>query len=354
MVDCHVHIWKADDAVNLNSIRERIGAERMNAVSIIYREHVNDNPACYAVKALYPDKFYVFPGLDHSTHLSGGKLVTPPLAEQVDRMIEAGADGIKLLETKTAERKMVGIPADSDYYADMFARVEEAGLPAVWHVADPEEFWDPELTPKWAKEQGWGYDDTFCTKEQLYTETENVLARHPRLKIIFAHFYFLSADLPRAAALLDRYEDVYLDLAPGVEMLYNMSKNTDEARKFFIKYSDRILFGTDITGDQPLEEAEHRARLITRWLETEDEYRVSPGADFLLGPPEDGIIRGIKLPEDVLAKIYLTNFERLVEPKPRKLDKKIAIEECERIAKEAEALGGDGARAITAADMIRG
>ena len=35
-------------------------------------------------------------------------------------------------------------------------------------------------------------------------------------------------------------------------------------------------------------------------------------ADFLLGPPEDGVIRGMSLPEDVLAKVYYQNAARLM------------------------------------------
>lgn len=64
------------------------------------------------------------------------------------------------------------------------------------------------------------------------------------------------------------------------------------------------------------------------------------GADFLLGPPEDGIMRGLELPANVLEKIYHLNFERLTGPKPRLLDCNLAAEECKRLANEISFING--------------
>lgn len=341
MIDSHVHLRWSGDIENLDKLRESVDAERMSIASVADRRDVNDNPALYAAKAAFPDRFYVFPALDHTSYFSSGAIATPSLVEQIDRMIEVGADGLKLIESKPTHRKMVDIPIDGEHYEGMFSQVEEAGLPILWHVADPEEFWHPELTPGWASAKGWGYDSTWPPKEGFYAEVSAVLKRHPRLRVIFAHFYFLSSDLPRAAALLDEYEGVHLDLAPGIEMLYNLSKNSDRARDFFTKHSERIVFGTDIEAGHTIEQAQIRSGIVKRWLESDDEYRLPEGADYTLGPPEDGFIRGMKLPEDALASIYSTNFERLAGPKPRSLNTEIAINECKRIATEIEMLGSD-------------
>lgn len=348
LVDCHVHLWNLDTVPNLNQICDHIGIDRMNIVCTISPRQINANPPAFAAKRHFPERFYVFAGLDHSAYFSGGKIAAPSLAEQVDRLIALGADGIKMLEAKPTSRKELPIPVDGPYFADYFARVQEVGLPLLWHVVDPEEFWDPEKTPGWAKQRGWGYDDTFIGKEALYAEVENVLTRYPRLKVIFAHFYFLSADLPRAAALFDRFPGVHFDLAPGVEMLYNMSRDPAATREFFIKYADRIVFGTDIASEQSPEEAALRCGIVTRWLTTDDEYRVPAGADFLLGPPEDGIMRGLDLPEDVLARILHGTFERIAGAAPRPMNAALAADECERLARGVEALTGEPAEETVA------
>ncbi|MCX7597956.1 MAG: amidohydrolase, partial [Armatimonadetes bacterium] len=199
------------------------------------------------------------------------------------------------------------------------------------------------------KKHDWGYGPEDVTKEQLYAEVDEVLRRHPRLKVIFAHFYFLSADLPRAARFLEEHPTVHFDLAPGIEMLYNISRDPEAGREFFIRYADRIVFGTDIWSGLTPAQAAARAGIIFRWLESDEEFRVPADADELLGPPEDGIIRGMALPDDVLARIYRDNMASLAGAEPRPLDVGAAIAECERLAAIAEAMSGRPAKEMEAA-----
>ena len=352
MIDSHVHLRNQKDIENLEAIRRHIGFERMNIVCLFSREGVNNNPPAFAAKNRHPESFYFFGGLDHSAHFSGGKIKTPSLPEQVDRLMAIGADGIKMLENKPTHRRILDIPVDGPYFEEHFAHLEATGIPVVWHVCDPEEFWNPETTPSWAKSRGWGYDETFTPKEQLYAEVENVLKRHPRLRIIFAHFLFLSADLPRAASWLERFPNISLDLSPGIEFLYNLSKDVPATREFFIKHADRIVFGTDISSNHTLDEAAIRSGIVTRWLETDDERRIPCGADFVLGPPEDGVMRGLSLPKDALEKICRSNFVRLAGSKPKALNRDLAIAECERIIGEIKVLGGDTSEAVQSMEML--
>ncbi|MCL5103617.1 MAG: amidohydrolase [Armatimonadetes bacterium] len=337
VIDCHVHLRDAETVGNLETVREHCGIDRMSIVCQFGWDEVNDNPPGFVAKASHPERYYVFAGLDHSQYFSSGQIGEIGLASQVDRLIALGADGVKLIETKPTCRKYMRLTADSDYFDGFFARIEETGLPLLWHVADPEEFWDPNLTPEWAKKRGWGYDETFVAKEALYSEVDHILARYPRLNVIFAHFFFLSEDLDRASALFEKYTGVHFDLAPGVEMLYNMSRDPERTREFFERHCRRILFGTDIFSTYLPEIARHRQGIVRRFLETDDEYHVPDGADFLLGPPEDGVFQGLALSDGVLDAIYRGNFERLAGKRPKTLDLGLAIEECDRIACEQAA-----------------
>ena len=357
IIDCHVHLSTLDGISNLRSICDHLGFERMNIVCTISREDVNANPAAFVAKAEFPERFFLFAGLDHSSFLVPDKVEPLPLSKQVDRLMAIGVDGIKMIEGKPTTRKWLDIPLDSEYFEGFFARLEETGLPLLWHVADPEEFWDPGKAPSWARERGWTYDESFVGKEQLYAEVENVLYRHPNLRIVFAHFFFLSADLPRLSDLFERFKGVHVDLAPGIELLYNMSREVERARDFLIKYSDRILFGTDISSEGTVEEAKVRSGIVRRWLETGDEYRIPEGADPLLGPPEDGVMRGLALPAEVLANIYHENFVRLIGGRPKELNIELAAEECDRIAREVGILKGvspENTLAMAAAVRLRG
>jgi hypothetical protein len=148
---------------------------------------------------------------------------------------------------------------------------------------------------------------------------------------------------------------VCLDLAPGIEMLYNISRDVEAGREFFTDYADRIVFGTDLASRLNLEEAGIRAGIVFRWLETADTFRVPDEADFLLGPPEDGIVHGMALPTDALSKIYTGNFTRIVGAAPRELSVSAARDLCRRIATVAETISGTQAGATEAgrvADML--
>jgi hypothetical protein len=337
------------DEASMLAILEATGIEKMALVAIQNPQAGAGLPQALYMKARHPKTFYVFAGLNHAGRLSGERLTVPGLVEQVESFARMGCDGIKMIEGKPTSRQRLDVPVTDPYYAEYWARVEELGTPIVWHVNDPEEFWDPARLPRWAKERDWGYGPEDVQKEQLYAEVDEVLTTYPGLKITFAHFYFLSADLPRAARFLDEHPTVRFDLAPGVEMLYNLSRNPDASRAFFTEHADRIVFGTDLSSGQTVQEGHIRAGLVYRWLESEDVFRVPMEADFLLGAPDDGVIRGMSLPEDELAKIYGGNFSGLVGPEPRALDVDLAVEECQRLADIAAALSNKPALETEAA-----
>jgi predicted TIM-barrel fold metal-dependent hydrolase len=83
------------------------------------------------------------------------------------------------------------------------------------------------------------------------------------------------------------------------------------ARRFFLKYADRILFGTD---RYPGRTAQPRHRLYYRFLETDDEY--FKYYDHPFPPAGDWRIYGLFLPDDVLRKVYHENADRIFGPMP--------------------------------------
>jgi predicted TIM-barrel fold metal-dependent hydrolase len=196
-------------------------------------------------------------------------------------------------------------------------------VPVLCHVADPEEFWDVNAAPSWAREQGWTYDDSHPSKRELYDDLGAVLGRHPEMSIVVAHVGFLSADIDAAAAFFGRYAHAALDLAPGIELLWNMSAARDRWREFFIEHQDRILFGTDIAPWQSVTEALARIWVVRTFLESDGEFVTPPEADRLM-TRYDRPFRGLGLPDEVLAKVYAGNFQRVFGRTPRPIDARIA------------------------------
>lgn len=239
----------------------------------------------------------------------------------------------------------MGLPRfDGPEYQAFFARMESLGFPLLFHVGDADRFWSDDLAPTGA---GPGsrfhgrYDHSYPTKEELYAELSHVLESCPELKVIFAHFYFLSADLPRVAALMDAFPNVHVDLSPGSGMYVNFSGHPEVAREFFLAHQDRILYGTD-TGTSALGREDGPKRMaemdkywyMRTFLEAEGEFRAPP--TFRQGQVA---LTGIGLPEEALDNIYHRNFRRLVGDSPAPIGVPAVYEECQRLAALLEGMG---------------
>jgi predicted TIM-barrel fold metal-dependent hydrolase len=349
VTDGHIHFPHYRLAGDLLSVLREGRIARANLVATPDLQSINQNPAVLYFKACHPDCTYICGALDYAQALAGTLPPAKALAAQVERLAEIGFDGLKMVEGKPVVRRMVPFPFDGPEMAGLWAALEERDMPLVFHVADPEEFWDPALCPDWARAQGWFYGDgSYPSKEGLYAEVERVLARHPRLKVAFAHFYFLSANLPRAAAFLDAHPNVCLDLTPGIEMYVNFSRDPDAARTFFLKYQDRLIYGTDIGAEAFFEsDSPHldmgdslgRTWIVRRFLEGEGEFAAPPELGHGLGM-DCGLLRGIALPKEVLEKVYHTNFARQFGAAPAPLDRQAALAELERMAATLDGWAG--------------
>ncbi|MFQ6095287.1 MAG: amidohydrolase family protein, partial [Candidatus Bathyarchaeia archaeon] len=330
VIDCHVHFGSFGPGgfqVTGDEL-ERLGESMVRVIvgGRVSRVYLTARDAGLYLKAKYPGLFYAggfapwsgetdaLPNVDWTSYISS--------------LVEVGFDGIGEMGSKPVPRRRHK-PLDGDYYRGFWEACESFGFPVLCHVADPEEFWDEELAPDWAKEQGWVYYlEDYPLKEELYHEMENVLDRHPDLKVVLCHFYFISGDLEGAEDFLNRYGNANFDLTLGIELMYNISRRRDEWRDFFIRHQDRILFGTDIATWQKVQESIDRIWLIRNFLESDEEFYTPPTADKLLTRYREPFV-GLNLPESALRKVYAENFQRLWGKEPKKIDINKAIKLCQ-------------------------
>ena len=237
----------------------------------------------------------------------------PGLLAQLEELMDAGFDGLKMIEGKPTNRRNDPTSAlDHPRYNGVGELLQKTGWHVINHVNDPEEFWDPKLVPTWSSSSSsGGYWDTerFLPKEQHYEENERWLARYPNMNISYAHAYFLSNFPDRMEAFFERFPKVSIDLTPGVEMFEGFTKYRDRWIQFYLKYQDRILFGTDNIL-QPFEQVVghdgsyyDRIAWMRRFLETDDKFEAWGYK-----------LHGFGLPENVLNKIYSGNALRLRGP----------------------------------------
>ncbi len=297
----------SDSIVNHKSILEKCKFKGLNVVSSSgkkEKKYITQNLLGLLFKATYPEKIYFFGGLNYFLPEADKP---EGLLEQAKNLIEMGADGMKMLEGKPTSRKRLGHTLDDSRYDKYYSYLEENKIPLLFHVADPAFFWE--------KGQIYG-DGSYPGKEQFYQEVDNILEKHPGLRIIFSHFYFLSEERKRAANFLDKWPLISFDLTPGWEMYTDFKKEPDKWNQFFTKYQDRILFGTDNFGGKKAPDPEDVNREIGKinrirtFLETK---------------------KGINLEKSVLEKIYSANFIKYAGESTSTLNPEKIIKKCKEM-----------------------
>lgn len=223
--------------------------------------------------------------------------------ERLERLVERGVIGLKFwkdlgLSVRDASGALLRV--DDERLAPIFEKAAELKIPVMFHTADPAAFFLPidaanERYEELAAHPDWGFYGAQYSKDELLDQRDRVIARHPNTTFVAAHVAESGENLARVAALLDSHPNVYIDISARTPEL---GRQPYSARKFFLRFADRILFGSDLLPEIDM------YRLYFRFLETADEYFEYPSHASRQGRWN---IYGIDLPDDVLEKVYRTN-----------------------------------------------
>ncbi len=306
IIDSHVHLERHNPKKALEMV-DHFGYEKYALMGIPCEGDPLNTLECLLCKRLAPERTYAFGGM---VYTPGTPSSAADHEKQLQLMLEAGCDGWKLLESKPATYRKLRIPLDGEVFSRAFAFAEQEHVPLVWHAGDPATFWDAKTAPAFAVKYNWlCVGEGFPTLGEIYTQVENVMARHPKLRTSMAHLYFTSDDRAHAERMLDTYENFWLDLTPGSEMYSAFLSDREGWRAFFEKYQDKLVFGTDMVDaedDVVFGSQDTIVEFVLRTLREETPFCVG------------GISgTGLGLSETVQKKIFAENFERRVgQPKP--------------------------------------
>ncbi len=271
------------------------------------------------LKKEYPNRFIVFAHIDWKgagdqdnpgTWACNHPGFVRKVCEQIRRAKQNGIVGIKFfkqfgLQYRNADNKLFRI--DNEMFDPIWDTCGELELPVIIHTGDPAAFFEPidasnERYEELSRHPEWSfYGDEFPSRNELLAARNNVIRKHPNTKFIGAHMAGNPEDLATVANWLDELPNLYVELASRIGEL---GRQPYTARKFMIRYQNRVLFGTD--GPWP----EERLTYYWRFLETFDEN--FPYSEKV--PPPQGLwnIYGVGLPNEVLAKIYCGNAMNLL------------------------------------------
>ena len=323
--DSHIHMTlnEYEPSVQMLDMMAEKGVTDTTIHSLTYRG-IN-----YNLKALYWKQHYTRMKLRAFGMLHDfGPFATIDPVDEVRKLLAMGCDGIKMLEMDPLLRKLIGTGVNNPHYDPMFTYLEDNNIPVCMHVNDPETFWDAEgMTPERVR-RGWFYGDgTYPSKEQIYQETFAMLDKHPRLRVTFAHFFFMSNFLERAEEIMEKYPNVRFDLTPGGEMYVGFSKRIEDWQQFFIKYQDRILFGTDSNNHKGVTNERLNRFVKDALLRSHDEFV----------PDYNNIpIRGLALPQEAYDKITYSNYVDFVGAEPKPVNTELCRQETAWMLRQVE------------------
>ena len=302
LIDSHVHLMRGDPQPLVERLKA-FGARRLNALGVPVLWGADNNFLCLRMKRLLPGGAWAFGGL-----IWQGRHCPEP-ARQLELMLAAGFDGLKLIETKPNLQKQTGFLPDDAHFEPLFALAEARAVPVVWHVGDPAPFWHRDQAPDFALANGWTYEGPgFLSLGELYERTERVLGRHPALRAVLAHFYFCSDDRGHLERLLETSPNAHVDVTPGSEMYRAFAQDRPGWEAFFKRYAGRVLLGSDMTNAVP-DSAWRELSALTRGILRPDPFRV-----WDIG------MTGFDLSEGERALVTGGNFARLAGETPRDVD----------------------------------
>lgn len=329
VIDCHYHnhYWMYEDKSYVEIQREYREKCGVNTLCLLCHSGVADaspnggipQNIMAAILKLEDETVYAQGGLSYPRVGDGGAgLEEHSLKAQAMELMELGFDGMKMLETKPDRYKRLDCRVDSSYYESYFAYLEDQQIPLLWHVADPEEFWEYDKLTENAKNRGWYYGDgSFPKRQKIYEEVLRVLEWHPRLLVVFPHCFFQYSNPDLLIKLFEQYPNLHIELTPCPEMYREFHGNSHVWKHIFVQYSSRILFGTDVNGSVELGMKMRLVQDIIRFLTTEDEFIAFEyyGADYAYS------LKGFGLQEVVAQKILAENFIRIMGEKPKMIDR---------------------------------
>jgi predicted TIM-barrel fold metal-dependent hydrolase len=320
VIDVHVHVHPQAAEAFLQ-IMDVSNLQRAVNLGVLERFGFPFEQAMATYRRVFGDRLVYFTTPDFADVSPGfGRR----MAIDLECKVAAGARGLKIfkdlgLRHRDADGDLIAI--DDARLDPVWAKAGELGVPVLIHTADPVAFFQPldEKNERWDELQAhpdWHFwRRGFPDHDTLLKQRTQVIERHPDTTFIGAHLGNYPENLVYVDGCLERHANFHVDTSARIgEIGRHPSKET---RAFFLKYQDRVLFGTDLVlGFPAVEEGKsvdllrYRERYAANWrfFETNERQIEYPGY------PIQGRwkVDAIGLPHEVLEKLYFRNAQRLI------------------------------------------
>ena len=316
--DVHVHINSSESALIDQADLDRF---RLLTINVDYPDfpplaeqlkiaqvHAANHPALVAFAASFSMLGWDEP--DWQRHV----------IEQLAAAFAAGAVAVKVwknigMEFRDANGRLVMI--DDPKFDPIFDFIRERHRVLIGHQGEPRNCWLAIADMSVNNDKEYFRDHPqyhmflhpeLPSYEQQMAARDHMLARNPQLKFMGAHLASLEWSVDELATFLDRYPNTVVDLAARMgQVQFQSNRDRDKVRRFFVRYHDRLLYGSDLTQEQGGDPGELRREAHATWLR---DWRYLNTSQRFRVPELDAPVRGLGLPKSVVRKIYSANAER--------------------------------------------
>ncbi len=310
--DGHVHIYGTpEEAALLNSLN-------MQALNICVAQgswRETDKVHFRGLATQYPQTFawiasFDLPDYEHLDSSYAARVIS-----ELDADFKAGAVGCKAWKNIGMElRDLTGryVMIDDPVFEPIFTHLENQQRSVVMHIGEPLACWQP-LQP------GTPHYEYYSTHMQwhmhgrtdmpdhtaLIAARDRVVERHPKLRVIGAHYGSLEFDVAEVAKRFEQYPNFAVDTSARLaDAAY---QDREKVRDFFIRYQDRIIWGSDMVVQHKPDSTSDQQKKLRKGLE--DQYALE--WSFFAGNDTVTIqghqCRGLSLPDSVLHKLFFAN-----------------------------------------------
>lgn len=316
IIDAHIHY--GDDHPALLALLEQFDLKLLNiCVARDAHGRWREQAETYQVLAeKHPQRFawctsFDLPRFEDADYVQ-------KVIEGLDRDFAGGAVACKVwknigMEVKTPSGEFFMV--DDPLLDPIFDHIAQSDRTLLMHIAEPLACWQPlsEDNPHYgyySRNPQWHMYNKpdYPSHQELIAARDRVLEKHPGLRVVGAHIGSLEYDVDAVAARLARYPNFAVDTSARLgDLAYQESA---KVRQFFLDYSDRVLFGTDVVMRQKpseMNETERAARLnaLRETYRTHFAYFESDQPVTVRGQESEGL----GLPADVREKFYRTNAQ---------------------------------------------
>lgn len=238
----------------------------------------------------------------------------------IDSSVSKGAKAVKIYKVigmTLHDRQGKLVMIDDPRFDTLFNYLEHRNIPVVGHLGEPRNCWLPveKMTVKGDKSYFTQHPEYHMylhpglpSYDDQIRARDNMLAKHPRLTFVGAHLGSLEWNVDSLAAHLDRFPNMAVDMAARIVHLQVQARdNWQKVHDFLVKYSDRLLYATDLLVDESSNAEDARRIARDSWV---NDWKFFTSDDKMTSDQFDGTFNGMKLPKVVVDKIYKGNAKK--------------------------------------------